>query len=93
MGKLINKKILQARPPSLQVKQLAGWSWYCGYHDTMGSGDTRHEVLWMAGAHMNYFSEVTDDCDIYVREHEVEKENDGQATSNRNKTSSKATRS
>lgn len=74
MGKLISKDILQTRPPSLRVKQLAGWSWYCSYHDTMGSGDTEHESLWMAGAHMHYFSDITDDCDIYIREHKVEEE-------------------
>ena len=93
MGKMTDKDTIEVRPQALRIRPIDGWSWYCGYHDTMGSGDTRHEVLWMAGAHMDYFSEVTDDCDIYVREHKVEKESNGQATSNRNKTSSKATRS
>ena len=75
MGKLISKDILQTRPPSLQVKQLAGWSWYCPYHDTMGSGDTEQEVLFIAGAYLYYFSEATpDECDIIVNEHKVVEE-------------------
>jgi len=75
MGKLISKDILQTRPPSLQVKQLAGWSWYCPYHDTMGSGDTEQEVLFIAGAHLYYFSEATpDECEIITNEHKVAKE-------------------
>jgi hypothetical protein len=74
MGKLLSKEILQTRPPSLQVKQLAGWSWYCPYHDTMGSGDTEQEVLFMAGAHMYYHEPNGDNCDIVTKEHTVRKE-------------------
>jgi hypothetical protein len=74
MGKLISKDILQTRPPSLQVKQLAGWSWYCPYHDTMGSGDTEQEALFMAGAHMYYHEPNGDNCDIIIKEHTVVKE-------------------
>jgi hypothetical protein len=53
-----------------QFAQLQGWSWYCPYHDTMGSGDTRREVLFMAGAHLYYFEDATpDDCDVVIKEH------------------------
>jgi hypothetical protein len=74
MGKLISKEILQTRPPSLQVKQLAGWSWYCPYHDTMGSGDTEQEVLFIAGAHLYYHEPNGDNCDIITKEHTSVKE-------------------
>jgi hypothetical protein len=74
MGKLLNKDILQTIPPSLQVKQLAGWSWYCPYHDTMGSGDTKQEVLFIAGAHMYYHEPNGDNCDIITKKHTVVKE-------------------
>ena len=58
-----------------QFAQLQGWSWYCPYHDTMGSGDTEQEVLFIAGAHLYYFSEATpDECDIIVNEHKVVEE-------------------
>jgi hypothetical protein len=53
-----------------QFSQLQGWSWYCPYHDTMGSGDTNQEVLFMAGAHLYYFEDATpDDCDVVIKEH------------------------
>lgn len=74
MGKLIHKDILQTRPPSLRVQQLAGWSWYCGYHDTMGSGDTEDEVLFVAGAHIYYFEDQGDDCDIILKYHTIKEE-------------------
>ena len=73
MGKLISKDILQTRPPSLHIKPIAGWSWYCGYHDTYGIGDDEEEVLFMAGAHMHYFR-ISDDCLINTREHQVRRE-------------------
>jgi hypothetical protein len=41
----------------------------------MGSGDTEQEVLFIAGAHLYYFSEATpDECDIIVNEHKVVEE-------------------
>lgn len=53
-----------------QFTQLQGWSWYCPFHDTMGSGDTEQEVLFMAGAHLYYFEDVTpDDCDVIIKNH------------------------
>ena len=57
-----------------QFSQLQGWSWYCPYHDTMGSGDTRQEVLFMAGAHLYYFEKVSpNDCDVVIKEHNKRK--------------------
>jgi hypothetical protein len=52
MGKLKDSTTLVVREPSLVIKPIAGWSWYCGYHDTYGIGDDEDEVLFMAGAHM-----------------------------------------
>jgi hypothetical protein len=73
MGKLTSKDILQTRPPALQIKPIAGWSWYCGHHDTYGIGDDEEEVLYMAGAHMHYFR-ITDDCEITTKHHQVRRE-------------------
>ena len=74
VGKLVSKDILHTRPPSMQVKPIAGWTWYCSYHDTYGTGDDYQEVCYMAGAHMTYFSEVGDFCDFYCKEHKVKEE-------------------
>ena len=74
MGKLAAKDILQTRPPSLQIRPIAGWSWYCTYHDTYGIGDDEDEVLFMAGAHMYYKEADGDVCEITTREWEVRKE-------------------
>ncbi len=68
MGKLKDKDTLLVRPDSLRIQQIAGWSWYCTYHDTYGIGDDEEEVLYMAGAHMHYFR-ISDDCEIAVKEH------------------------
>ena len=73
MGKLAAKDILQTRPPSLQIRPIAGWSCYCTYHDTYGIGDDEDEVLYMAGAHMHYFR-IADDCEITTKEHNVKEE-------------------
>jgi len=47
----------------------AGWSWLCDYHNTYGLADTKHEALWMAGAHMHYFESHGDHCDIFIKSH------------------------
>jgi hypothetical protein len=74
MGKMQDSTTLVVREPSLVIKPIAGWSWYCGYHDTYGIGDDEDEVLWMAGAHMYYKEADGDVCEIYTREWEVRKE-------------------
>lgn len=73
MGKLTKKDELTVRPKSLRIRPIAGWSWYCGYHDTYGIGDDEEEVLFMAGAHMHYFR-ISDDCEIATREHAADPE-------------------
>ena len=70
MGKLKSKDILQTRPPSLRIKSIAGWSWYCGYHDTYGIGDDKQEVYYMAGAHINYKEVDGEVCEIHIKNHE-----------------------
>jgi hypothetical protein len=72
MGKLTSKDILQTRPPSLQIQPVAGWSWYCGYHDSFGIADDQREAYYMAGAHINY-REVDDECEIHIKNHEQKK--------------------
>lgn len=74
MGKLLDKNTLGVRDIGLQVQPIAGWSWYCGYHDTYGIGDDEDEVLFMAGAHMYYFEAVEDKCEITTKEWKVKKE-------------------
>lgn len=69
MGKLTSKDILQTRPPSLRIKPIAGWSWYCGYHDTFGIGDDQDEVYFYAGAHIHYREADGDVCEIITKEH------------------------
>lgn len=73
MGKMIDKDTIETRPTSLRIRPIAGWSWYCGYHDTYGIGDDEEEVLFMAGAHMHYFR-ISDDCQIVTREHTADPE-------------------
>lgn len=73
MGKLVAHDTITTRPTSLNIRQIAGWSWYCVYHDTYGIGDDEDEVLYMAGAHMHYFR-ISDDCDIVTKEHLPDKE-------------------
>lgn len=72
MGKLKGKDAISTRPKALRIVPLAGWSWYCGYHDTYGIGDDEGEVLFMAGAHMHYF-EPQDKCEITTKEHEADR--------------------
>lgn len=74
MGKMIDANTIGIRAPRLKVKPIAGWSWYCGYHDTYGIGDDEEEVLFMAGAHLHYFEVDEDKCEIYVREWNVKEE-------------------
>jgi len=50
MGKLQDKRTLTTKPASeIVLTPLAGWTWYCGYHDTAGQGDDFEEVQFMAG--------------------------------------------
>lgn len=69
MGKLQNKNTLTANTASLQVIPQAGWSWYCGYHDTAGSGDDEDEVKFMAGAHVHYTEVDGEVCELYFKQH------------------------
>jgi hypothetical protein len=69
MAKLISKNEIAVRPESIHIRPVAGWSWYCSYHDTYGIGDDEDEVLYMAGAHMNYQELTQERCDLYLREH------------------------
>jgi len=74
MGKLRNNQTLETNPATLAVQPRAGWSWYCGYHDTAGSGDDKSEVQFMAGAHMHYHQIDGDVCELYYRKHKIKKE-------------------
>ncbi len=69
MGKLASKDTLWVKPDSLYIQPVAGWSWYCGHHDTFGIGDDEDEVLFMAGAHMHYHQIDGDVCQIYTKIH------------------------
>jgi hypothetical protein len=40
----------------------------------MGSGDTEDEVLFVAGAHMYYYEDQGDDCDIVLKHHTTKEE-------------------
>lgn len=67
--KIIKREIeLSNEPAYLLSIPTAGWSWYCDYHEAFGVADTEHEALWMGGAHMHYFEEQGDNCEMYVRE-------------------------
>lgn len=74
MGKLQDKQTLLVKPDSLYVQPVAGWSWYCGYHDTFGIGDDKQEVQFMAGAHIHYNQIDGDVCELYYKKHEERKE-------------------
>jgi len=52
-----------------RLEIYAGWSWLCEHHDTYGLGDTKQEALFMAGAHLFYYENITDKCDIYIKSH------------------------
>jgi hypothetical protein len=75
MARLLAHNKLGVREPELLIEPIAGWSWYCGYHDSYGIGDDEDEVLYMAGAHMHYCEVDGDVCQIYTREWNVRKEN------------------
>lgn len=79
MGKLIDKDTIGVRAPLLKVKPIAGWTWYCGYHDTYGLADDEEEALFMAGAHLHYFKVDEERCEIYTREWNVKEEGLGKA--------------
>jgi len=78
MGKLQDKRTLTTKPASeIVLTPLAGWTWYCGYHDTAGQGDDFEEVQFMAGCHITYHEKVYDQydvCELYYREHKERKE-------------------
>jgi hypothetical protein len=74
MGKLRNKQELVTKSATLRVIPQAGWSWYCGYHDTAGSGDDSDEVQFMAGAHLYYHQVDGDVCELHYREHKAKEE-------------------
>jgi hypothetical protein len=67
--KMRKRKIELANEPAYLLSiPSAGWSWYCDYHEAFGVADTEHEALWMGGAHMHYFDEQGDLCEMNVRE-------------------------
>ena len=78
MGKLQNKNTLTTKPASeIVTRPLAGWTWYCGYHDTAGQGDDFEEVQFMVGCHIVYHENVYDQhdvCEPHYREHKERKE-------------------
>ena len=74
MGKLLSKDALAVREVQLKVVPIAGWTWYCGYHDSYGVGDTEHEVEFMAGAHMHYHQIDGDVCELQYKEWLVKEE-------------------
>ena len=74
MGKLKNKQVLETSSATLLVVPKNGWSWYCGYHDTAGSGDDQDEVQFMAGAHIHYHQVDGDVCELYYLEHKQKEE-------------------
>lgn len=74
MGKLRNQTTLETKTATLRVIPQSGWSWYCGYHDTAGSGDDKDEVQFMAGAHIHYHEIDGDVCELYYRKHNRKKE-------------------
>ena len=69
MGKLQSKNELTTNTATLRVIPQVGWSWYCGYHDTAGSGDDKGEVQFMAGAHVHYHAVDGEVCELYYRQH------------------------
>ena len=74
MGKLRSNQVLETSAATLLVVPKNGWSWYCGYHDTAGSGDDKDEVQFMAGAHVHYHQIDGDVCEPYYREHNTKEE-------------------
>ena len=74
MGKLTKKDELEYNQATLRVMPKLGWSWYCGYHDTAGSGDDFDEVQFMAGAHLHYKEIDGDVCELHYREHKDRRE-------------------
>jgi hypothetical protein len=75
MGKLQDKNTLTTKPSvEMVLRPIAGWTWYCGYHDTAGQGDDFQECQYMAGAHIMYHEIDGEVCELYYREHEVKEE-------------------
>lgn len=68
-SKMAEREIVLADEPAYLLSiPKAGWSWYCDFHEAFGVADTEHEALWMGGAHMHYFEEQGDDCEMFVRD-------------------------
>lgn len=74
MGKLIDKNTIGVRDTKLKIVPVAGWTWYCGHHDSYGIVDDMEEAHFMAGAHMHYHEIDGDVCELYFKEHHITKE-------------------
>lgn len=49
------------------MKFISGWTWYCEYHDSFGSGDTESEVQHMANAHMDFYLKSENPCQLHLK--------------------------
>lgn len=74
MAKLLASDVLGVREARLKVQPIAGWTWYCGYHDSYGIVDDEDEALFMAGAHMHYHQIDGDVCELHFKEWEGKKD-------------------
>lgn len=49
------------------MKFMSGWTWYCEYHDSFGTGDSELEVQHLANAHIKFSMKSGDPCQMYLK--------------------------
>jgi hypothetical protein len=49
------------------MKYMSGWTWYCEYHDSFGTGDSELEIQHLANAHMKFNLKSGDPCQLYFK--------------------------
>ena len=49
------------------MKFMSGWTWYCEYHDSFGTGDSELEVQHLANAHIKFAMKSGDPCQMYLK--------------------------
>lgn len=52
------------------MKFMSGWTWYCEYHDSFGTGDSELEVQHLANSHIKFAMKSGDPCRMYLKNQE-----------------------
>lgn len=48
----------------------SGWTWYCGHHDSFGTGYSELEIQHMANAHISFYLKSENPCQMYFKNQE-----------------------